>query len=146
MAFDTIKHEAQGSNLDALIDNDNLSNAYNILGTVIDNATDLKLYVSGDLRFTPDAVPTAGTVMKLYLLYAADGTNYEDGSAGAADAPGANPVWTFPNRGSTSAHRISFGNIPIRPQKITPLVRNELGEDCTAVYLNIYSHNKKVGT
>jgi len=146
MAFDTIKLETQSANQDALIDNDSLSAGYNILGTAWDNASDLYMYASGDLRFTPAVAPTAGTVFKLYFLYAADGTNYEDGSAGDAAAPGANPVWTFPARAVTTAHRISFGNIPLRPQKMTPLVRNELGQDVTALYLLIYGHNKKVGT
>ena len=67
--------------------------------------------------------PTAGATIELYLLRAADGTNYEDGSASVAPNAGSR-VGSFPVRAVTTAQRIVVRDVPLPPGLYKALILN----------------------
>lgn len=50
------------------------------ISAAIDNGTDLDLFDDLELAVTFGSAPIAGTLIEVYLLPAADGSNYPDGS------------------------------------------------------------------
>jgi hypothetical protein len=121
-----------------------INNGAGSLGSEIDNGTNKDQFVSLDLAFTAASAPTAGSPWYVYVLYAIDGTDYEDG--GASTQPSKTPVATFGAPADTSAHRRNQVNIPLAPFKLKLLVWNATGQNSAsnAVTLLAYSHNDDV--
>lgn len=113
----------------------------NNLGSEISNNTNKDRWATFELQFTCASAPTAGTVFELYLIYAIDGTNYEDGDATPTD-PIKIRAGVFPARNVTSAQRIVLANIPLSPFKVKCLLKSELDQNATSVTLSMYTHNE----
>lgn len=113
----------------------------NFLGSEIDNAAHKDRFATLDVLLGFTVAPSAGKTMEVYLLYAADGTNYEDGSA-AVDPP-ANPVGVFPVRNVTGNQRMSLCGVPLEPFRFKILCKSELDQTATATVL-CYTHNEEV--
>lgn len=88
------------------------------------DTTDANLLGDFELVVTFDTNPTAGSTVELYLLRAADGTNYEDGSASVAPNPGSR-VGSFPVRAVTTAQRIVLRDVPLPPGLYKALILND---------------------
>ena len=92
------------------------------LGSEYDNETNKKRFASFEATLDHTSSPTANTIWKLYILYALDGTNYEDGSTSVE--PNKLPVSTFPVRANTDVQIIATEAIPLLPFKFKPLLWN----------------------
>lgn len=114
------------------------ANATGLLSSEIDNSSYLDTHMSLQLAFTPEAAPTAGVVFNLYILYAVDGTNYEDG--GTALQPVKMPVENVPCQANTNAQKVTVEGIQISPYKFKVLVWNATAKQHDAVTLLAYTH------
>ena len=115
----------------------------NLLGSEIDNGTNLDLYLDVDLAWTCSVAATADKVIEMYILYAVDGTNYEDGDATPVD-PKKTLTTTFADDGGTGAQRQARVNIPLSPYKFKILLKSELDQDASSVTLTAKTHNHDI--
>lgn len=100
------------------------------LGTEYDNETNKHRWARFELEFQHGTGPTRGKQWKLFLLYAQDGTNYEDGSASVE--PTKAHVLSAGARNVTTAQRVAMGYARIDPFKFKPLVWNDTGQNSSA--------------
>jgi hypothetical protein len=97
------------------------NNTGSAVGTEYDNSTNLNMYADFELNVTFGGNATADTTVDLYLIPAADGTNYDDGSATVQ--PLNHYVGSFSLRAAT-AHKVVLRNIVIPPTKFKVIVYN----------------------
>jgi len=114
----------------------------NLLSSEIDNATNKDRMLDLELAWTCSTASTAGYVVEVYILYAMDGTNYEDG--GTSADPAKNPTRLFVDDGGTGAQRQTRLQIPLSPFKFKILLKSELDQNATAVALLAYTHNDDI--
>lgn len=112
------------------------------LGSEIDNTTNLDRFLDVELSWQHGTGPTANSPWYVYILYAMDGTNYEDG--GTSTQPTKVPAATFPAPNDTSAHKAARVNVPLAPFKFKLLVWNGTNQNSSssAVTLLAKSHNE----
>lgn len=134
------------TNVSAPVSAQTVNAAAGSLGSEYDNETNKKQFVSLELNFQHGSAPVANAPWFVYILYAQDGTNYEDG--GASVQPGKLPVATFPARAVTTAQRVTISGIPILPFKFKPLVWNGTAQNSSsnAVTLNMEVFGNDDGT
>lgn len=111
------------------------------LGTEYDNETNKHRYAAFELTFTHGSAPTANRQWLLYLVYAIDGTNYENG--GAALQPSKMQVAAFPVRAVTGAQVITV-YVPLLPFKFKPLIWNDTNINGTSVTLDMEVFNEEI--
>ncbi len=117
-----------------------MSAGVNLLGSEIDNSSNLDRFAKAELRWTCSATASsAGTTVELYFIYALDGSNYEDGAAGVD--PNRTPDWIFRNSGTTAAQRRTSPKLDIDPFKFKPLIKSELSQKAVSVYLTLQTGN-----
>lgn len=124
------------------ISGDTLNSGANVLGSSVDNSTNLDRYLDLDLSFTCGTAPTANDVIEIYALYAIDGTNFEDGDATPTD-PTKHAVAHVAARAVTSEQRQAVLNIPIAPYHFRLLLKSELDQNCTAT-VDARTHNEDI--
>lgn len=111
-----------------------LANGSGALGAEYDNATNLYLWGLFELLVDFVSAPTASTLCSLYLIPAADGTNYSDNTTGASPyAPSSTWVGAFPMQAVTPAQRITVGGLGSRaiilpPSKFKAFLINSSGQ------------------
>lgn len=106
-----------------------------ILGSEYDNETNKKRFATFTINVTHATAATAGRVWLLYLLFAPDGTNYEDG--GASTKPQKMHVAAFPVRNVTGAQKVVMPAIPLPPLKFKPLLWNATDQSGASVELEM---------
>lgn len=82
-----------------------------VASTPYDNASNLALWASFELNVTYGTNPTAGSLVSLYLVPSADGTNYADATTGAS--PLVSPAYYvggFWLRAVTTAQRVGLAS------------------------------------
>lgn len=110
-------------------------------GAEIDNSVNLDEQCDIVLLFTLAATPTAGDPIKVYILYAMDGTNYEDGipttNDGAHDdGYAANPSAQVASIGTlavATAQKMTLRGIGLRPYKFKLMIYNGTTKSCTSL-------------
>ena len=120
---------------------DNLANGVGILSSEINNSTNLDKYMICQAQFTPEASGTTGPYY-LYILYAVDGTNYDDG--GSSSQPQKSPIAVFPVKASDSAQKVTSPRIDIEPFKFKLLLWNACGQQCDANTLLAFTYNEEI--
>jgi hypothetical protein len=120
-----------------------LSSGANILGSEIDNESNLDRFLAVELTFTCAVAPTANGTIELYVIYALDGTNYERGDATPTD-PTKAAAATFAAASVTVAQTGARFNIPIGPFAFKILLKSEIDRDATAVTVDAYSYNEDI--
>lgn len=119
----------------------------NYLGAAIDNASNLDLQADVELVWSCGTAPTADKVLEVYLLYALDGTNYEDGAGngtGTGDVdPKAPLIGAAPVYANTSSHRYLIRGVPLEPLPFKVLVKSELDQAAT-VTVNVKTYREQV--
>jgi len=118
-----------------------LANGAGLLSSEIDNSTILDKYLICQGQFTPEHTDIVGPYY-LYILYAADGTNYEDGSASVQ--PQKSPAAVFPVKAAASAQKVTTFRIEIEPFKFKLLYWNASGEQCDGNTLLAYTYNDEI--
>jgi len=106
----TIKWEAAAIQTLLSTELNSLANSAAALGTAYDNGANLYVYATFELNVTFGSNPTANSTIDLYIIAAADGTNYSDAITGASGtAPITSFVGGFPLRAVTTAQRVPLG-------------------------------------
>ena len=112
------------------------------LGSAIDNATNLDAFADIEIVYSYGVSPTASKSLSVHLLYAPDGTNYEEGAGDGTTvtAPVAgSTVRVLTPLADTSTHRKLIVGVPIPPCKFKVLIYNvDTGQTAT-VTANIYT-------
>lgn len=124
------------TNVSAPVSAQTINTGAGALGTEYDNETNKHRFANLQLTFSHGTAPTSGQWL-VYILYAQDGTNYEDG--GTSTQPRKQHAANFPYRAaSTSAQKISR-LVPILPFKFKVLVWNDTNQNSasTAVTLDV---------
>lgn len=139
----TIKADAAAARTTG-IDTVTIAAGANYLGSEIDNATNEDLYLNLELSWQCTTAATENYVVECYILYALDGTNYEDG--GVSVDPKTTPATFFVDNGLTTAQQKSVINIPLAPYKFKILLKSELDQttDTDATTLLAFTHNAQV--
>ena len=122
-------------------------------GAEIDNSANLDELLDLVVLFTLAATPVAGDQIKIFILYAPDGTNYEDGvpttNDGAHDdgnaAFASAQVAAIGVAASAAAQKMTIKNIPLSPFKFKIMVYNGTTKSCTSL-LTVLAYGKKFQT
>ena len=117
------------------------------LGSAIDNQTNLDAYADIEVVWSFAVAPTAGNFLKVHLLFAENGTNYEegggDGSTITAPLPGCQVASVSP-AADIATHRKLFQGIPIAPYLFKALVENAACGQTATVTLNVYTRKDQI--
>ncbi len=134
---DTFKLAA-GSSRSSGIASEAITNGSTFTGAGIDNATNLDYFGTVEIVWSFGVTPTANKAVELYVLYAVDGTNYEEVGPQAM-------VGGFSPPADTSSHRRTIvRNLPLLPYAFKLAVKNvDTGQTIT-VTANVYTHAEKV--
>lgn len=126
-----------------------LANGATALSASIDNETDKFKYINLEVYLASLTTGSSNTYIGIYILSSADGTNYEDGSAGT---PGVIPprlpdaIFELPT-GNTGVLRKIKVNIPIPPLKVELLYLNNSGSALAASANTLkYRRHNELGT
>lgn len=104
------------------------------MGSEIDNATNKDRFANIQVGFTCSTAATANKTLEIYILYAIDGTNYEDG--GTSVDPVIVPVGVVAARGTvTTAQTVTLKGIELQPFKFKILVKSELDQTAATTVL-----------
>ena len=106
-----------------------LGNGNTAIGSSIDNSSDLYMYIALEVVLPSITTGAGAPSIDVWCLSSADGTNYEDGSAGTPGViPDRPPDASFALKpSSTSAWRRVIVNVPIPPVKFDLLLMNNSG-------------------
>jgi hypothetical protein len=107
----------------------NIADGAGYVGSEIDNATNLDDTLDIDVAFSCSTAPTAYSILYVYVLYAIDGTNYEDGSTSVQSM---GVPMAVPARNVTTTQRVALTGIPIGPFKFKIAIWNSLGQTAVA--------------
>lgn len=119
-----------------------IQNAKGYIGSAILNNANLDAIADVEIVWSFATNPTAGNYLKVHFLYAADGTNAEEGTGNGAALTSPLPgclVGLVSPAADTSTHRKLLTGIPIEPFSFTALVENSLTAQNATVTLNIYT-------
>lgn len=108
-------------------------------GAEIDNSVNLDESADIELLFTLAATPVAGAPINVHILYAPDGTNYEDGIPATNDGTAAASPVPFPSSlvgsvgvaAASTAQRVTLRDIPLQPHKMKLVIYNGTTKSCT---------------
>lgn len=129
----SFKFEAAAITTVASTELNNLANDAGALGAEYDNTSGLYMMAMFELNVTFGSAPTANNTVDLYIIVAADGTNYSDAVAGASGAaPASCYAGGLPLRAVTSAQKVPLGvgisgPIPLPPTKFKVFALNKSG-------------------
>lgn len=98
-----------------------------LLSSEYNNETNRHREASLELSFQHGSAPAGNWL--IYVLYAMDGTNYEDG--GSATQPGKLPTRIIPARAVTTAQRVTVA-VDLKPFKMKILVWNDTDQNSSA--------------
>lgn len=115
----------------------------NYLGSEIDRTSDTPIpdMAEVELTFASAVSPAAGSYVEIYMLIAADGTNYEDGGVGTDPIKTRLKPVNLP--ADTSTHRITF-QCSIPPSKFKLLIKSESNQSVTCTLLCYTYHSRSV--
>jgi len=150
----TYTHElAAGNSRSTGIANQTLNTVCHFAGSEIDNSANKDEFLDLDIVITLAATAVAGAPVTVSILYAIDGTNYEDGIPGTNDgahaadpAPNANAL--IDSHGvlaSTAAQHWNIREVPLLPYKFKIVVYNGTAVSCTNL-LTVLAYGRKSET
>ena len=118
-------------------------------GAEINNATNLDELYDLDITFTLAATPVAGDPINVHIIYAMDGTNYEDGAPTTNDGahddgnalPASSQVAAIGVQAISTAQKVTLRDIPVMPYKLKIVLRNGTTKSCTSL-LTVLAYGK----
>ena len=114
-----------------------IANTASHLGDEINNATNKDLYLSLEALYQYATAPTASKNVDFYILYAFDGTNYEEASA-------ARIIATLSPAADTAAHRrVLVESLLLLPFPFKLHVLNKDTEQTITLTLDARTHNEE---
>jgi len=111
----------------------------------IDNSSNLDLVGKLELVVAFGSSPVAGTLVRVYMLTAPDGTNYEDGSSSVI--PAVNKIiGAFPVKAQTAAQRLTIEPFQMEPGKTKFIVENATAQAFASSgnILTLYTSNREI--
>jgi hypothetical protein len=143
-----------GSSRTSGVSSQAITNTSLFLGSEIDNSANLDLVADVVITYAFGVNPTAGTMLQFYLVYAPDGTNYEDGGDTYFDGShgiGTSHLTPAPQAmiggvsvvADTYTHCVIFREVPLLPSKMKLLVYNNATGQTVTVTALIYTRNVK---
>lgn len=120
------------------ISNQTIANAATFTGDAIDNATNRDTYLSAELSWSYATAPTAGKTVEIHVLYAVDGTNFEELS------PQSLRAIVSPLADTSSHRRLVMDAIPLAPFKFKLAVKNVDTAQAITVTLKAYTWKTEV--
>ena len=125
------------------IEDEIIAGGANKLGSEINNESNADRYLALEMQWAAsDDASTAGEAMEVYLVYALDGSTYEDG--GDAVDPTKSPSAIFIDDGTTDAQRQTITGIPLDPFKFKILLKSEFTNQASGIYLDAETYNEEV--
>lgn len=127
------------------ISGSSINNGAGSLGSEIDFSVSgaRETAIDFELVITHGTAPAANSPWLVYLLTAADGTNYEDG--GSSTQPARTPDGILNVRAVTSAQRVSCNGVRLRtPSKTKILLWNATGQNATSATLSAWTHSPEI--
>lgn len=128
-----------------------LLNNANFLGSaIIQNDVNLDMYADIEVKWQYNTNPTIGKPLSVYIIYALDGTNYEDGAGiangtGDVDPPASSYVGAASVMPDTSGHRTLLKNILLEPLPMKILIMNDAtGQTASGVTLTMKTYNASI--
>jgi len=100
-----------------------VASASNVIGSAIDNATNLDDLADFEIQWSYSTAPTANKSLRLYAIYSYDGTNYEDGDT-TNEPVRATLIRAWSPPADTATHRMVVGGCALLPYSFKLLVRN----------------------
>lgn len=122
--------------------NSALTAGANLLSSEVDNQANLDRLLALELAWRCTTAATAGSVVEVYILYAVDGTNYEDGGVGVD--PFKAPIGVFVDNGGSASQKQTISGIPLAPHKFKVLLKSELDQDASSVTLTAKTYNEDI--
>jgi len=112
-------------------------------GTELANQTNLDEFCDLVLAVTFGSNPSGTKRIDVYMVVAADGTNYEDGSDTVAPQQ-KNLIGSFELRASTSAQKLALKRIVLLPFKTKFLIQNKSGQSfpSSGSTIKAYTYNE----
>jgi hypothetical protein len=150
----TYTHQlATGASRSTGLDTQTLNTVCHIASSEIDNATNKDELLDIVMLITLAATPVAGAPIQVSILYAMDGTNYEDGipatnDGTAAASPVPNPNALVDSHGvlaSANAQKWTIRDIPLLPYKFKIVVYNGTSKSSTDL-LTVLAYGRKSET
>ena len=115
----------------------------NLLSSEIANETNLDRWLDLELTFTAASSITADKIVECYVIYALDGTNYEDGDETPID-PVKSPICIFAARTGLAEQVVTNAGLPIRPFNFKLLLKSEFGQNVSGVTLDAETANEEI--
>lgn len=110
-----------------------MANAAVVVGSAIDNSSNLDQYSAWELICKFQSSPGGGAVMELYLLPSLDGTNYADGAAAGPVNPSYNSyVGSFIVEANTNAQRLIITGVTMPTGKFKACLVNKTAQTTAA--------------
>jgi len=134
---DYIKHAAAVERATG-ISSQAIANAASFTGDAIDNATNRDTYLSVELSWSYATAPTAGKTVEVHVLYAVDGTNFEELS------PQSMRAVVSPLADTSSHRRLILDAIPLAPFKFKLAVKNVDTAQTITATLKAYTWHTEV--
>jgi len=116
----------------------------NLLSDAIANETNKDRYLALELLFSNSGTTSTGTFIETYLLYAQDGTNYEDGSAAVDPKKTFDNVFINAGTAAGSPQRQNIPDIPINPFNFKVLLKSEFTNAISGVTLSAHTYNEEI--
>ena len=116
---------------------DTVAAGSNEIGNEIDNQANLDRFAAAELTWICSVASTAGEVMELYVLYALDGTNYEDGDNSVEPQKAFDFAFAVRNL-AASPQRVTVRDIQIAPHKFKILLKNDTTIAATASSVQLH--------
>lgn len=140
-SFSTVQNWEAPSAGSSGITSSSMNAGANLLSSEIDNETNLDTHLMLELTWTCSSASTVNSAVEVYILYALDGTNYEDGDASTDSYK--LPVGAFYDDGGTGAQKQTIGPIPLMPFKFKVLLKSELDQNATSVALDVETFSRQ---
>lgn len=117
------------------------------LGSAIANQTNLDALADIEIVWTYASAPTTGYFLRIYLLFAEDGTNYEEGDGDGTTLTDALPgcgVGAVSPAADTGTHRKLLQGIPIPPYLFKVMVKNDATGQTATVTVNVFTRKDQI--
>lgn len=141
MSTTYVSGPATGTSRTSGISSQSVANNKAYLGAAIDNSVNLDAIADIELVWSFGVAPNGTSPLQVFLLYAQDGTNYEDGlgdGSSTTTVPSLRDlIGVVTPPADTSTHRERFADVVLAPYKFKVLVYNAQTGQTATVTVNV---------
>lgn len=115
-----------------------VANNTTAIGSVVDNATNLDIYLTCEIIWSYTVAPAADKGLHLHLLYSLDGVNFEESSVNNIVSGVTPPADTATHR------RVVLRNYQLAPYQFQLAIENDATGQTATVTINAMTHNEQI--